>query len=325
MTDTTNWDQLIQNHLDGLTSEEEADALSAAIIENPDLRSRYLKAVQVHAALADEVLALELEEEPISTSVPATQSQPIRRFTWPQQIAAALIAGAFVALIGIGVVRAVSSPKSEASFLPVANGDFEDSVGPLKIGFPSTFGHWSGDPAEVIEAADGNRRLRLLETANVTGKPGGGASACNVFQLIDLSSLREQWDLEDSDAQLTLELSARFQREAAPNDAELPRLNASCTIHLYQADPESIGGRWPMVINEALATGKKVIRLQPGEGAATISTSCLLDPEATIALISVNANARTPTTTPIPLGGYFVDDVQLTLIKQPQLPVRFVK
>ncbi len=28
---------------------------------------------------------------------------------------------------------------------------------------------------------------------------------------------------------------------------------------------------------------------------------------------------------PIKLGGYFVDDVQLTVIKQPQLPVRFVK
>jgi hypothetical protein len=25
------------------------------------------------------------------------------------------------------------------------------------------------------------------------------------------------------------------------------------------------------------------------------------------------------------LGGYFVDDVQLTLIKQPKLPMRFVK
>ena len=259
------------------------------------------------------------------SSEPATQVRRIRRWSWPQQIAAALVAGAFVGLVGFGVVGAVSSPKSEASYLSITNGSFEDSVGRVKIGFPATFGHWSGDPAEVIEEEDGNRKLRFLETANVTGKSGGGASACNVFQLIDLSSLREQWDLDNSDAQFTLELSARFQREAAPNDDELPRLAASCTIHLYRADPESIGERWPMVINEALATGNKVIRLQPGDAAANISASCLLDPEATIALISVNANARTPTTTPIPLGGYFVDDVQLTLIKQPNLPVRFVK
>jgi hypothetical protein len=80
-----------------------------------------------------------------------------------------------------------------------------------------------------------------------------------------------------------------------------------------------------MVINEALSTGNKVIRLEPGDEPAAISASCLLDPKATIALISVNTNARTPTTTPIPLGGYFVDDVQLTLIKQPKLPMRFVK
>jgi hypothetical protein len=36
-------------------------------------------------------------------------------------------------------------------------------------------------------------------------------------------------------------------------------------------------------------------------------------------------NAKKPSTTPIKLGGYFVDDVQLTMIRQPNLPVRVVK
>jgi hypothetical protein len=80
----------------------------------------------------------------------------------------------------------------------VSNGNFEDSLGPVPLGFPSGFGNWSGDPAEVIEE-DGNRILRFLETANVTGKPNGGASACNVFQLIDLSSLQQDWDTENAD------------------------------------------------------------------------------------------------------------------------------
>jgi hypothetical protein len=52
---------------------------------------------------------------------------------------------------------------------------------------------------------------------------------------------------------------------------------------------------------------------------------CILEPEATLALISVNVNAKKPSTTPIKLGGYFVDDVQLTMIRQPNLPVRVVK
>lgn len=324
MTDDTHWQALIQKHLDGRSSDEEAATLSDQIVNDAALRSDYLKAARLHGALGDETLALDLETIPFP--VPETNTDgPLRSFAWPRQFAAAIVTGAFVSLVGIGVVWAVSTPRSEASFVPIVNGDFEDTVGPVEMGFPSTFGHWSGDPAEVIVKPDGNRMLRFLETANVIGNPNGGASACNVFQIIDLSSLQQRWRTESSDAQFTLELSARFHREAAPTDAEVPRLKATCTIHLYQAEPESIGKGWPMVINEAVSVGNKVIKLAPGEESATISASCLLTPEATIALISVNTHAMTPTKTPIKLGGYFVDDVQLTVIKQPVLPVHFVK
>ena len=67
-----------------------------------------------------------------------------------------------------------------------------------------------------------------------------------------------------------------------------------------------------------------MVQLQPGDKAKTISASCLLEPEANIALIAVNVHTKKQTTTPIQLGGYFADDVQLTVIKQPTLPVRFV-
>jgi len=80
-----------------------------------------------------------------------------------------------------------------------------------------------------------------------------------------------------------------------------------------------------MVIRDALAVGNKTIKLEPGEESATISASCILDSEATIALISLNAHTRIPTKNSIPLGGYFVDDVRLTVIKQPTFPVRIVK
>ena len=124
---------------------------------------------------------------------------------------------------------------------------------------------------------------------------------------------------------MTLELSGKFRREAAANDAELPRLRGGLAIHLYRAEPESIGKRWPLVIRDAIAVRKRTIKLEPGEEAATISASCILAPEATIAVISLNVNTRIPTKMPIPLGGYFVDDVKLTVTKQPTLPVNFVR
>lgn len=64
--------------------------------------------------------------------------------------------------------------------------------------------------------------------------------------------------------------------------------------------------------------------MTPGES-STLSASCLLDSEANLALISVNANSGSGAATPADLGGYYVDDVELTAIKQPALPVRFVK
>ncbi|MGC6456821.1 MAG: hypothetical protein ACON4R_00480 [Akkermansiaceae bacterium] len=292
-------------------------------------RSIMVKALVYEQALASHfrdqkiVSIFDAEEEPTSDSL--RKGVAFRLLTWPQQIAAVLIAGTVLGLLGIGVVWALNSPESEARTVSVSNGDFEDSLGRVKREFPSSFGYWAGDPAEVIEEPGGNRILRFLETANVTGKPNGGASASNVFQLIDLSSLQQEWNTENSDSQFTLELSARFRRESAPTDAELPKISGSCTIHLYQAEPDSIGKAWPQVISEAVAIGKKVVRLEPGEEGKRITASCLLEPEATLALISVNVNTRKPSTIPIKLGGYFVDDVQLTVIRQPNLPVRVVK
>jgi len=324
MTDFTHWQDLIQRHLDGLTTKEEADALSTQIVEDAAVRSDYLKAVQLHGALGDETLELAEGPIPFSQAEPKKEAR-IRTNAWPRQLAAAIVTGAFVGLTGFGVVWAMNSPKSEASLIPVANGNFQSLSGPVKSGFPKQFGYWSGNPAELVEDANGNRSLRFLETGNVMGHPDGGATNCSVFQLVDLTSLQRQWEVNPSDSQLTLELSARFRREAAPNDAELPKLEASIRLFLFEGEPKFVVSNWPNVLREAEALGKKAIRLNPGDDSATISTSCLLNTDASIALIAVAANTREGGTTPIPLGGYYVDDVQLTAIRQPILPVRFVK
>jgi len=262
----------------------------------------------------------------LDDSEPAPRA-PVKR-TSIRPLGAAVAAGLALGVIGMSLALGYTRPKTMASALPINNGNFEaQAAGSIERGFPAEFGQWRGDPVEVVEEADGNQVLRFLETANVLGNPDGGAAACNVFQLVDLSSIQQQWDTKRSEleAQLTLELSARFHREAAPTDAELPNIKATCTIHLFQAEPESIGKAWPQVIREALAARTKHIRLAPGDEPAVISASCLLPPEANIALISVNVHTKTSTKTPIKLGGYFADDVRLTVIKQPNLPVRFVK
>ncbi len=318
-------DELIQKHLDGRTSTEEAESLSARIVTDKDVRSRYLQAAQIHGALADETLALDTEAEPEMMVAESKPQKVAWQFAWPRQIAAGLVAGIIVGLLGVGMAWAIGTPKAEAQVFDIAHGDFESMAeGPTPTQFPVRFGEWAGNPAEVVKEANGNKILRFVRTANVKGDSNGFASNCSVFQLVDLSALRRQLKVEQSEAQYSLQLSARFRRDPAPSDAELHKPKASLRIFLFNAEPESIGEAWPRAVQMAEALGKKSIKPEPGDDMATISTSCILDSDATVALIAVAASAGFNSKTSIPLGGYFVDDVQLTLIKHPKLPVQVV-
>ncbi|GAB5406450.1 MAG: hypothetical protein Aurels2KO_46810 [Aureliella sp.] len=303
--------------------------LNELLRKNPETRSIMARLLVDEQALMsclrdDSIVSILNAEAEVAASRPPI-SPAMRLLPWPKQIVLALAAGAIVGLLGVGVVWAMKSPQSQATILTVSNGDFESFSGDVDIGFPSDFGKWGGNPAEVIEEADGNRVLRFLKTGDVRGGPNDLASNCSVFQLVDLSPLRQQWEIPDPDTQVILNLSARFRREAASTDSELPKLGGSCRIYLFKADLETIGKRWPRVIDEdGVGYGQRGIKLEPGEESATITASCLLESDATIALIVVVAGTRSRAA-PIELGGYFVDDVQLTAIRQPNLPVRFVQ
>ena len=47
MRPSQDWNALIQKHLDGQTTEEEAQALSTGIEDDAEVRSQYLKASQL--------------------------------------------------------------------------------------------------------------------------------------------------------------------------------------------------------------------------------------------------------------------------------------
>ena len=292
------------------------------------------RAVMARTLVDEQALMSHLRDESIVSildaegelAAPQSSTRPaLRLLAWPQQISVALVTGAIVGLLGAGVVWAMNSPQSQARVLHVPNGDFEAFSGPVEIGIPSHFGGWGGNPAEVTEEADGNRVLRFLKTGNVSGEPDDLASNCAVFQLVDLSSLRQQLGITGPETQVTLNLSARFRRQPAPTDAELPKLVGICRIYLFNAEPEAIGKGWPRVINEdGVGYSKKAIKLAPGDEPATITASCLWESEATVALIVVAASTKSRGA-PIELGGYFVDDVQLTAIRQPNLRVHFVE
>lgn len=313
---------LLHRYLDGAITEEEMVSLEELLRHDEDARAELRSLATIDAKwqqLAEEdSFALKLNEP---TEVSSKPSKSYWRLTWPSQIAAVLVVGSIVGLFGMGVVLAIGSPKATARTFDIAHGDFESMpVGSIPERFPVRAGEWCGNPAEVIQEADGNRTLRFLATANVKEDPNGFASNCSVFQIVDLADLRQELEADRSESAFSLQLSARFQRVPAPNDADLPKLKGSVRIFLFQAELESIGEQWPQVVQQAEAMGRKSIKLKPDED-ATISTSCLLDSDATVALIAVSASSGINSRSSTPLGGYYVDDVKLTVIKQPKLPV----
>ena len=79
------------------------------------------------------------------------------------------------------------------------------------------------------------------------------------------------------------------------------------------------------MLADVITVGKKVVRLEPGETSGEISAVCLLEPESTVALITLGAGVGMESNTPIALGNYYADDVELTVTSSPKLPVRIVK
>ena len=93
MNQQPNWNSIIQRHLDGLTTSEEAEDLSTQIVTNPEIREQYLKAAQLHAALTDEFLAQENLEEPTRRDTPSQKKTVSFHFFAPVGIAALLMLG----------------------------------------------------------------------------------------------------------------------------------------------------------------------------------------------------------------------------------------
>ncbi|MDF1752125.1 MAG: hypothetical protein P1U89_05030 [Verrucomicrobiales bacterium] len=242
-------------------------------------------------------------------------------------VGAAVAVGLILGMVGMSVAFGYARPKSIVTPIPVAHGDFDSlPLEPIERGFSSSFGQWSGDPANVIEDADGNRRLRFMATGNVKGDPNGGASACNAFQFIDLTNLRVQRQIAEPASQSTLELSVQFDREPdSAIDKEFPKLKSGCSIYLFETDPGTVIEGWPHILSDAVAIGRKNVRIKRGEKSVKVTATCILEPEATVALITLDVGGIGSRKTPVELGNYYADDVRLTLATHPKLPVRIEK
>jgi len=95
----------------------------------------------------------------------------------------------------------------------LANSSFETTE-TTNSGRPSTFGVWSGDDSEIVSAEAGiipRNGVKMLRFKNTNAGGPGLSNASEVYQLIDVTSLRTQIDA----GQVTLNANAYFNRIAS--------------------------------------------------------------------------------------------------------------
>lgn len=268
--------------------------------------------------------ALELFEDRIMGRLERGSPSGHRLQRTPPWLAAA--AGLMIGLLSASMVWALASPKAVATasrLFTLVDGSFEKGGGVIASGLPTSFGVWSGDRSEIVSdgaaaPADGKGVLRFLEAEREPALPAYGAASCDVYQFVDLRSLRSG----GTTAETTLELSVRF-RDGRTKAGETVKFFAR--IHLFAGSPGSLAAEWPITQKEALASASG--GFDSSGGAPTswvpVTTKVLMPSQADFAVVHLLVHKpETRPGTAAAFGEQFADDIRLTLKTQPALPVR---
>jgi len=313
MTDPEFLESLVR-YQDGALSPAEIETFERVLSDDPERRRQFAESQLRSMALHDH-----FRQE--AFRVPE-QASPTKRRPWKPRPALAAAAGLVIGLFGASVVWAISTPDWIATASRVAglaDGGFEGgATGPIETGFPETTGRWSGDEAARVDL-EGGRVLQFVSPGADEAAPGGRAISCDVFQLVDLRTLRPA---AEGEGEAMLELSANFRDGRAAGTK--PSVTFMAQIFLFSGDPLALHQAWPNNLGEALASGAAFVHTM-GEVKPEwhrLGAKCLVPPGADFAVIQIGAR---PNLRPVALESLYADEIELTLTTRPDLPVRVVE
>ena len=280
----------------------EATELSALLRADPEARTRFRADAafhgQLHAAL-DELNLDQATAKPIDF--------PLRSRTFG--IAAMLLAvGLTVA--SLGWLLTARAEHAESRPLGIRDGGFDALRGKVPEGFPNDIFTWGGDPSEIASAPGHATALRFLEAAGEPNIPNSPSQSCDVFQVIDLKTVKDQL-LASSEAYVELQANMLDTR-TTPG---IP-VRFIAKVYVFEGSPQEIAKNWPPQQDQVLASGA---RFHISAGAKTpewktVSTRCVLPPTAGFLVVQLGAGSAGKPGEPAPkLGEQFADDIRLTL------------
>jgi anti-sigma factor RsiW len=220
--------ETLARYQDGSLAPEMVEALESALREDPERRRHFaewqLRSMALHDHFRQEAFR-----------VPAATPARGRKTTWPPlRPALAAAAGLVIGLFGASVVWAISTPDWTATASRVTGlgdaGFEEGKAGLIEPGFPRTTGRWAGDEAALVDlegASEGGCVLQFVSPGADVAVPGGPAISCDVFQLVDLRSLRAA---AAGEGEAILASGAAFVHTIGETKPEWHRLGAKCLV-----------------------------------------------------------------------------------------------
>lgn len=341
---------LIDAYLDGGLGGDALDELSQELLSSPAARAVFWKMARHHLLVErwgkeswGAAAARDSERQPAARS-PRRRGEPgVDRRTsgdrWRRQgpYAAIVAFGAACTVLGAGVAFALVPielpPLRER--IHVDNAGFEQPLAsplsPTLSGRPPRMtGQWLGD---LVRAVPSNgtvvpyegARMLAFEQGLAGPSPRSIASACDLFQVVDLRSIMATHEA----GKTTLSLAARFHQmpelgsvASEPESGDQPssrRTRVTCRVFVFQGAIGDVVDGWPLTINSAIALGFGVAEL-PLAGSAgssewvAVNAQTLLPPAATFAILQISAGspANGPRRDGLPIA--FCDDVRAEIM-----------
>jgi hypothetical protein len=283
---------------------DEATELSALLRTDPQALARFRTDAAFHGQLHAALDALNLDQA----------SAPEKTITFPSRgralgIAAMLLAvGLTVA--SLGWILTARAEHSEIRPLGIRDGGFDALKGRVPEGFPNDIFTWGGDPSEIASVAGHPTALRFLEPAGEPNIPNSPSQSCDVFQIIDLKSVRDQL-LTSSEAYVELQASLLDAR----SEKGTP-IRFISKVYVFEGSPQEVAKSWPPQQDQVLASGAQ-FQVSPGGKSdqwKTLTTRCVLPPTAGFLVVHIGAgSAGQPGQASPKLGEQYADDIRLTL------------
>jgi hypothetical protein len=305
------WHDLIQRHMAGLTTDDEAAALQDLLKQDDNAARLYLRYTNLDLALESKASSMDATRELLTA--PATTRSP-RWLSWRPLTAAAagILFGMFCTSVVFGYVAQRAAVKKMP--LLVFDAGLDDAKQPLKDGLPDHVGQWGVDSAKILAAEANVKPLlgsHMLRLEPIPREKNVKNHTSRAYQTLDLRSQPMPLLGEDSEVEVTASFCA--------TNGDLSSRYLIRAIALDEAPETATKNFWSKVESDGVVSESQRFDTLPGKsGWHTFSMKLRLPPGSkTLVLIF---GAVPPEDTSRPALVHYLDDVQVSLLTPQPLP-----